>query len=65
MAQPVVDLELRVTGGSGYRASSSTTRRLREEAFLPGQSPIGGYLRFELEGTGPNGMATTVTSGSR
>jgi alkylation response protein AidB-like acyl-CoA dehydrogenase len=49
MAQRAVDVELRVAGGGGYRASSSTARRLGEAAFLPVQSPTEGHLLFELE----------------
>ena len=65
MARLAVDLELRVAGGGGYRASSPTARRLREAAFLPIQSPTEGHLRFELEGAGSNDVPTPVASGTR
>lgn len=41
-------LEATVTGGRGYVATSSTSRRLREAAFLPIQAPTEGQLRWEL-----------------
>ena len=62
LAQLAVDVELRITGGSGYLASSSTARRLREAAFLPIQSPTEGHLRFELETPGSNEVPTPVGS---
>jgi len=42
-------LEAMLCGGAGYVASSATTRRFRESAFLPIQSPSEGQLRWELE----------------
>lgn len=42
-------LEAAVTGGAGYTASSSTSRRLRETAFMPIQAPTEGHLRWELK----------------
>ena len=62
LAQLAVDVELRITGGSGYLASSSTARRLREAAFLTIQSPTEGHLRFELETPGSNEVPTPVGS---
>lgn len=41
-------LEAAVAGGRGYVATSPTSRRLREAAFLPIQSPTEGQLRWEL-----------------
>ncbi|MCX2731882.1 acyl-CoA/acyl-ACP dehydrogenase [Saccharopolyspora sp. NFXS83] len=41
-------LESAVTGGRGYVATSATSRRLREAAFLPIQAPTEGQLRWEL-----------------
>jgi alkylation response protein AidB-like acyl-CoA dehydrogenase len=41
-------LEATVRGGGGYLAASGTSRRLREAAFLPIQSPTEGQLRWEL-----------------
>lgn len=47
-AQDAVAHEVRVTGGAGYLAASSTARRVREAAFLPVQSPTEGHLRWKL-----------------
>ena len=41
-------LELCLTGGRGYVATSSTARRIRESLFLPIQSPTESELRWEL-----------------
>ncbi|WP_114452524.1 acyl-CoA dehydrogenase family protein [Halopolyspora algeriensis] len=41
-------LEATVRGGAGYVASSGTSRRLREAAFLPIQAPTEGQLRWHL-----------------
>jgi len=41
-------LEATTRGGAGYVASSDVSRRLREAAFLPIQSPTEGQLRWEL-----------------
>ncbi|MDA8061970.1 MAG: acyl-CoA/acyl-ACP dehydrogenase [Actinomycetota bacterium] len=65
LARMAVDVELRVIGGAGYTASSSTARRLREVAFLPIQSPTEGHLRFELEGPGSYKAQTPVANGTR
>jgi alkylation response protein AidB-like acyl-CoA dehydrogenase len=48
LAQEATQLELKITGGAGYVANSSTARRLREAAFLPVQSPTEAQLRWEL-----------------
>ena len=48
LAWTAVTLEVKVTGGSAYRADSPTARRLREAAFLPIQSPTEAHLRWEL-----------------
>lgn len=42
-------LEATVAGGRGYLAGTATTRRVREAAFLPVQSPTEGHLVWELE----------------
>jgi alkylation response protein AidB-like acyl-CoA dehydrogenase len=63
-AQAAVALELRVTGGGGYRAPSPTARRVREAAFLPIQSPTEGHLRWELARAHRAGDAP-VTSSAR
>jgi alkylation response protein AidB-like acyl-CoA dehydrogenase len=65
MAQRAVDVELRVAGGGGYRASSSTARRLREAAFLPVQSPTEGHLLFELERAAPDEVSAPAAGGAR
>lgn len=41
-------LEAALAGGRGYLAASGTSRRFREAAFLPVQSPSEGQLRWEL-----------------
>ncbi|GAY08886.1 acyl-CoA dehydrogenase family protein [Pseudonocardia sp. N23] len=41
-------LEATTRGGAGYVATSDVSRRLREAAFLPIQSPTEGQLRWEL-----------------
>jgi alkylation response protein AidB-like acyl-CoA dehydrogenase len=41
-------LESTLRGGAGYAAHSGTSRRFREAAFLPIQSPSEGQLRWEL-----------------
>ena len=40
--------EAAVSGGAGYLATAATSRRLREAAFLPIQSPTEAQLRWEL-----------------
>ena len=45
-------LESTLAGGRGYRLSSGASRRLREAAFLPVQSPSEGHLRWELSSLG-------------
>ena len=65
MAQRAVDVELRVAGGGGYQASSSTARRLREAAFLPIQSPTEGHLVFELERAAPDTVSAPAANGAR
>lgn len=42
-------LESALAGGRGYRSGSATSRRFRETAFLPVQSPSEGQLRWELK----------------
>lgn len=41
-------VEVRVAGGAGYAKSSPTSRRFREAAFIPVQSPSESQLRWEL-----------------
>jgi alkylation response protein AidB-like acyl-CoA dehydrogenase len=48
VAADATRLESTVRGGAGYLASSEVSRRLREGAFLPIQSPTEGQLRWEL-----------------
>lgn len=42
------DLEVRTAGGKGYASRTSASRRYREAAFIPVQSPSEGQLRWEL-----------------
>ncbi len=42
------NLEVRVAGGAGYAKSSPASRRFREAAFIPVQSPSEAQLRWEL-----------------
>lgn len=44
------DLELRTAGGKGYASRTPASRRYREAAFIPVQSPSEGQLRWELAG---------------
>lgn len=48
LAGDATRLELCLTGGRGYLATSSTARRIRESLFLPIQSPTESELRWEL-----------------
>jgi alkylation response protein AidB-like acyl-CoA dehydrogenase len=48
LAQRAVALEARLAGGRGYLARSGVSRRYREAAFLPIQSPTEAQLRWEL-----------------
>ena len=48
LAVAATRLEATLTGGRGFVAASPTSRRLREAAFLPIQSPSEGHLRWEL-----------------
>ncbi|GAB3624744.1 acyl-CoA dehydrogenase family protein [Mariniluteicoccus endophyticus] len=41
-------LEATLAGGRGYQTSTGASRRFREAAFLPVQSPSEGQLRWEL-----------------
>ncbi len=49
LAVQAVWLELEAAGGRGYMEKSSTSRRLRESAFLPVQSPSLIQLTTEIE----------------
>jgi alkylation response protein AidB-like acyl-CoA dehydrogenase len=42
------DLEVRTAGGKGYASRTPASRRYREAAFIPVQSPSEGQLRWEL-----------------
>lgn len=42
------DLEVRTAGGQGYVSRTPASRRYREAAFIPVQSPSEGQLRWEL-----------------
>jgi alkylation response protein AidB-like acyl-CoA dehydrogenase len=48
LASASADLELRTAGGKGYASRTSASRRYREAAFIPVQSPSEGQLRWEL-----------------
>lgn len=45
-------LEATLAGGRGYLATADTTRRVREAAFLPVQSPTEGHLLWEIRRNG-------------
>ncbi|OBK47422.1 acyl-CoA dehydrogenase family protein [Mycobacterium kubicae] len=45
-------LEIRTAGGKGYASRTPASRRFREAAFIPVQSPSEAQLRWELEGCG-------------
>lgn len=47
-AVTAANLEVRVAGGAGYARSSPASRRFREAAFIPVQSPSESQLRWEL-----------------
>ncbi|AZA11293.1 acyl-CoA dehydrogenase family protein [Corynebacterium gerontici] len=48
-AASATQLEVRVAGGAGYAQHSPASRRFREAAFLPVQSPSEAQLRWELD----------------
>lgn len=48
IATAATALEVRVSGGAGYAQSSPASRRFREAAFIPVQSPSGTQLKWEL-----------------
>ena len=48
-AVTAANLEVRVAGGAGYAKSSPASRRFREAAFIPVQSPSESQLRWELD----------------
>ncbi|OBH25078.1 acyl-CoA dehydrogenase [Mycobacterium sp. E342] len=48
LASASADLEVRTAGGKGYASRTSASRRYREAAFIPVQSPSEGQLRWEL-----------------
>ncbi|CDO89064.1 acyl-CoA dehydrogenase [Mycobacterium triplex] len=49
LASASADLEIRTAGGKGYASRTSASRRYREAAFIPVQSPSEAQLRWELE----------------
>ena len=49
VAVAAANIEVRVAGGAGYAKSSPVSRRFREAAFIPVQSPSEAQLRWELE----------------
>ena len=49
VAVAAANVEVRVAGGAGYARSSPASRRFREAAFIPVQSPSEAQLRWELE----------------
>ena len=42
-------LEIRTAGGKGYASRTPVSRRYREAAFIPVQSPSEAQLRWELD----------------
>ncbi|EEW50655.1 hypothetical protein HMPREF0290_0743 [Corynebacterium efficiens YS-314] len=48
VATAATALEVRVAGGAGYAQSSPASRRFREAAFIPVQSPSETQLKWEL-----------------
>ncbi|OBG24566.1 acyl-CoA dehydrogenase family protein [Mycobacterium sp. 852002-51057_SCH5723018] len=48
LASASADLEIRTAGGKGYASRTSASRRYREAAFIPVQSPSEAQLRWEL-----------------
>ncbi|MEE3754273.1 acyl-CoA dehydrogenase family protein [Mycobacterium intracellulare] len=48
LASASADLEIRTAGGKGYASRTPVSRRYREAAFIPVQSPSEGQLRWEL-----------------
>jgi alkylation response protein AidB-like acyl-CoA dehydrogenase len=50
LAGAAAALEVRTAGGKGYASRTSASRRYREAAFIPVQSPSEAQLRWELSG---------------
>ncbi|WP_151529664.1 MULTISPECIES: acyl-CoA dehydrogenase family protein [Corynebacterium] len=48
VATAAAGIEVRVAGGAGYGKNSPVSRRFREAAFIPVQSPSEAQLRWEL-----------------
>jgi alkylation response protein AidB-like acyl-CoA dehydrogenase len=48
LAGASADLEIRTAGGKGYASRTAASRRYREAAFIPVQSPSEAQLRWEL-----------------
>ncbi|GAB2497510.1 Acyl-CoA dehydrogenase [Corynebacterium atrinae] len=48
-AVAAANLEVRLAGGAGYAQSSPASRRFREAAFIPVQSPSETQLKWELQ----------------
>jgi hypothetical protein len=53
-------LELRTAGGQGYASRAAVSRRYREAAFIPVQSPSEAQLRWELADLHEPRLARTV-----
>lgn len=49
VATAAAGIEVRVAGGAGYASSSPASRRFREAAFIPVQSPSETQLKWELQ----------------
>ncbi|OBJ62448.1 acyl-CoA dehydrogenase family protein [Mycobacterium sp. 1423905.2] len=49
LASASAALEIRTAGGKGYASKTPASRRFREAAFIPVQSPSEAQLRWELE----------------
>jgi alkylation response protein AidB-like acyl-CoA dehydrogenase len=52
VATGAATLEAKTAGGKGYASSSGASRRYREAAFIPVQSPSESQLRWELASCG-------------
>jgi alkylation response protein AidB-like acyl-CoA dehydrogenase len=50
LASSAAALEVRTAGGKGYARHTDASRRFREAAFIPVQSPSESQLRWELSG---------------
>lgn len=55
LAAEAAGLEIRTAGGRGYARDTDASRRFREAAFIPVQSPSETQLRWELDAVGGDG----------